>query len=183
MFKKALKEHISVFSDLSFIEENIIELFNMILNTIDKKGKILIFGNGGSAADAQHFAAELVVKFEKKRQPIAAIALSTDTSIITAISNDLSFDEIFSRQIQAIANKEDLLVGISTSGKSQNVIKGFQAGKELNLPTVLFTGKDKLQGDLVDLHILTNSSKTSRIQEVHLFIYHVICQLIDEKFN
>ena len=136
MFKKALKEHISVFSDLSFIEENIIELLNMILNTIDKKGKILIFGNGGSAADAQHFAAELVVKFEKKRQPIAAIALSTDTSIITAISNDLSFDEIFSRQIQAIANKEDLLVGISTSGKSQNVIKGFQAGKELNLPTV-----------------------------------------------
>ena len=181
MFKKALKEHISVFSDLSFIEENIIELFNMILNTIDK-GKILIFGNGGSAADAQHFAAELVVKFEKKAT-IAAIALSTDTSIITAISNDLSFDEIFSRQIQAIANKEDLLVGISTSGKSQNVIKGFQAGKELNLPTVLFTGKDKLQGDLVDLHILTNSSKTSRIQEVHLFIYHVICQFIDEKFN
>ena len=97
--------------------------------------------------------------------------------------NDFSFDEIFSRQIQAIANKEDLLVGISTSGKSQNVIKGFQAGKELNLPTVLFTGKDKLQGDLVDLHILTNSSKTSRIQEVHLFIYHVICQFIDEKFN
>tara|TARA_X000001036_G_scaffold77504_1_gene69114 strand:+ start:10340 stop:10891 length:552 start_codon:yes stop_codon:yes gene_type:complete len=183
MLKNALKEHSAVFSNLSLIENDIIELYNMILSTIEKKGKVLIFGNGGSAADAQHFAAELVVKFEKKRQPIAAIALTTDTSIITSISNDLSFNKIFSRQIAAIANEEDLLIGISTSGKSQNVIQGLQIGKELNISTVLFTGENKLDDNFVDLYIHAPSDKTSRIQEVHLFVYHVICELIDEKFK
>lgn len=167
-----------------FIElemEKIIEVVLLAKKVISKNGKILIFGNGGSAADAQHLAAELVNRFKKERAPLPAIALTTDTSILTAIANDYNFSEIFSKQILALGKKGDIALGISTSGKSPNVIEALKVAKELGLYTVGLSGGDGgLMKDFCDYLILVPSFETPRIQEGHLLFLHIFSELLEE---
>jgi D-sedoheptulose 7-phosphate isomerase len=146
--------------------------------------RILICGNGGSAADAQHFAAELSGRYLKERRALAGIALTTDTSALTAIGNDYGFDRVFSRQVEALGRPGDLLVGISTSGNSPNVILAVEAARELGLRTLGLLGRDggKLLS-LVDEALVVPSAVTARIQEVHQMVYHFWCEALDEQFG
>lgn len=145
--------------------------------------KVLVCGNGGSAADAQHFAAELTGRYVKERKALAAIALTTDTSSLTALGNDYSFDRIFARQVEALGRPGDLLVGISTSGNSPNVIQAVEAAQALGMRTLGLLGKDggRLK-TLVDDPLVVPSTVTARIQEVHLMVYHFWCEVLDERF-
>jgi len=161
--------------------KKIIEVALLAKKVISKKGKILIFGNGGSAADAQHLAAELVNRFKKERAPLPAIALTTDTSILTAISNDYDFSEVFSKQILALGKKGDMALGISTSGKSPNVIEALKVAKKLGLYTVGLSGGDGgFMKDFCDYLILVPSRETPRIQEGHLLFLHIFSELLEE---
>ncbi len=190
MRKKELKKRIFDISEVSrkvlkdFIEferDKIIEVVLLARKVISKKGKILIFGNGGSAADAQHLAAELVNRFKKERAPLPAIALTTDTSILTAVANDYDFSEVFSKQILALGKKGDIAFGISTSGKSPNVINALKVAKELGLYTVGLSGGDGgLMKELCDYLILVPSMETPRIQEGHLLFLHIFSELLEE---
>jgi len=180
---KIFKESIRVKE--AFVNENLSKLVNVVeavTSALKAGSKILIFGNGGSAADAQHIAAEFVNRFVIERPPLPAIALTTDTSIITSIGNDYDFSEIFSKQIRAIGQPGDIAWGISTSGNSANVLKGLEVAKKMGLVTIAFTGKDG--GDIAkiaDLSINVSSSVTARIQEVHITAGHAICELVDIK--
>ena len=161
--------------------DSILAAANLIANAFRTGGKVLLCGNGGSAADCQHMAAEFVVRFEKNRKALPCIALTTDTSIITAGSNDYSFDEIFSRQVEAIGKKEDVLIAISTSGKSKNVLKAVQSGKEKGMKTVALTGKGG--GELTkeaDISVLVKANNTARVQEIHVTIIHAICKIVED---
>jgi D-sedoheptulose 7-phosphate isomerase len=144
--------------------------------------KLLFFGNGGSAADAQHLATELVVRYRKNRAALAAIALTTDTSALTAIGNDFGFEELFARQVEALCRAGDVAIGISTSGNSENVIRGLQAAKAAGAMTVAFTGEGggRLAGR-VDCSIFIPSKVTARIQEMHLMLGHVLCALLERE--
>lgn len=146
-----------------------------------RDGKIFFFGNGGSAADSQHIAAEFIGRFKKERRALPAIALTTDTSILTALGNDYGFDVIFARQIEGLARRGDLAFGISTSGNSKNVIEGIKRAHKMGLKTVSLTGcgGGKLAG-LTDISLIVPSSQTARIQESHLCIAHTICELVEE---
>ncbi len=161
--------------------ENIKTLVHWLVETLRGEGKILLFGNGGSAADAQHLAAEFVNRFLINRRPLAALALTTDTSVITSIGNDFSFDEIFSKQIAALGRPGDLALGISTSGNSPNVIKAIEQARLLGIRTAVLTGGDggKLLG-LADLAVNVPVKSTPAIQEAHLWVEHLLCQLVDE---
>ena len=141
--------------------------------------KVLIFGNGGSAADAQHIAAEFVNRFKIERTPLAAIALTTDTSILTSIGNDYDFDLVFSKQIRAIGKKHDIAWGISTSGNSKNVVEAIEAAKSLELITIGMTGSGGLLADCADLVYTVPSKITAHIQETHITIAHMLCDLMD----
>jgi len=180
---KIFKESIRVKE--AFVNENLSKLVNVVeavTSALKAGSKILIFGNGGSAADAQHIAAEFVNRFVIERPPLPAIALTTDTSVITSIGNDYDFSEIFSKQIRAIGQPGDIAWGISTSGNSANVLKGLEVAKKMGLVTIAFTGKDG--GDIAkiaDLSINVSSSVTARIQEVHITAGHAICELVDIK--
>ncbi len=146
--------------------------------------KLLLYGNGGSAADAQHLAAEFVGRFQRERQPLPAVALTTDTSILTAIGNDYGFDQIFARQIRALGQKGDVSIGISTSGNSPNVLLGTDAAREMGLITVGMTGKDGgALGAKVRYHLNVPHSKSARIQEVHIMIGHILCELVEENLK
>jgi D-sedoheptulose 7-phosphate isomerase len=143
-------------------------------------GKILLFGNGGSAADAQHLAAEFVNRFQVERPPLAAVALTTDTSILTSIGNDYDFQEIFAKQVRALGRAGDAALGLSTSGGSANVVRGLQAARDLGLKTVALSGGDGGPvARAADLAIVVPSRTTPRIQEVHITIGHVLCDLVD----
>lgn len=144
-------------------------------------GKLLIFGNGGSAADAQHVAAEFVNRFQMERPPLPAIALTTDSSILTSIGNDYSYEDVFSKQVEALGNEKDILIAISTSGNSPNVIKALRTASKLGIKSVGFTGKNggKMNG-LCDILVKVDSDVTARIQEVHIASFHIICALVDE---
>jgi D-sedoheptulose 7-phosphate isomerase len=154
---------------------------HMMSRAIKAGGKILIFGNGGSAADSQHMAAELIGRFQKERQALAAIALTTDSSILTCLGNDYGYDTIFSRQVEALIKPGDVALGISTSGRSPNVIKAIETAKNFNAGTVALCGA---QGgplaEMVDCSIVVPSEKTARIQESHLCIEHILCQIIED---
>lgn len=187
----AMEDHIvKIFRESSHLKEAFVgENLDVIVNVVDvitaalKAGnKILLFGNGGSAADAQHLAAEFVNRFVIERPPLPAIALSTDTSVITSIGNDYDFSEIFSKQIRAIGQAGDVAWGISTSGSSSNVIKALEVAKKIGMVTIGMTGKDG--GDIakmVDYSLNVSSNSTPRIQEVHITAGHVICEMIDFK--
>jgi len=145
-------------------------------------GKILVCGNGGSAADAQHFAAELVGRFERERRAIAAVALTTDTSILTSIANDYTYARVFARQIEAIGRAGDVLLGISTSGGSANVVEALAAAKAAGLTTVALTGRDGgVLGAAADIHINVPSPSTARVQEVHRTLLHAMCELVERE--
>jgi len=169
----------------TFVNENLTKLVNVIdaiINALKAGNKILIFGNGGSAADAQHLAAEFVNRFIIERPPLPAMALTTDTSIITSIGNDYDFSEIFSKQIRAVGQLGDIAWGISTSGNSANVLKGLEMAKKLGLITVAFTGKDGGEiAKIADFSIHVSSSNTARIQETHITAGHAICEMVDIK--
>ncbi|MBI5576097.1 MAG: D-sedoheptulose 7-phosphate isomerase [Deltaproteobacteria bacterium] len=141
--------------------------------------KILLFGNGGSAADSQHIAAEFMNRFLIERPPLPAIALTTDTSILTSISNDYAFDEIFSKQIKALGKKGDIAIGISTSGNSANVLKGFRVAKKLGMVTIALTAEGGKMASIADIALAVPSKSTPRIQEAHIAIGHILCDLTD----
>lgn len=165
--------------------EDIIGVTQTIQKAFKSGNKLLIFGNGGSAADSQHIAAEFINRFMINRKALPAIALTTDSSVLTSIANDFSYINIFSRQIEALGKKGDIAWGISTSGKSANVIKAFETANELGLKTVVFTGKNinKLKNIIVDHKILVPSSSTQRIQEAHITVAHIICELVENTFS
>jgi len=169
----------------AFINENlnrIVDVVQAVTAALKAGNQILLFGNGGSAADAQHLAAEFVNRFVIERPPLPAIALTTDTSIITSIGNDYDFTEIFSKQIRAIGRKGDIAWGMSTSGTSVNVVRGLEAAKKIGMVTIGLTGRDG--GDvakIVDHALNVSSTSTPRIQEVHIMVGHVICEMVDFK--
>jgi D-sedoheptulose 7-phosphate isomerase len=159
----------------------ICEAAGLIASCLRAGGKVLFFGNGGSAADAQHLAAEFVGRFVRERDGLAAIALTTDSSILTAVGNDYGFDQIFARQIQALARPGDVAVAISTSGNSPNILEGVRAARKANAKTIGLSGRDG--GALAkeaDLAITIASSNTARIQECHIAVGHLLCELTDE---
>lgn len=152
----------------------------MIAEAFKAGGKLMVAGNGGSAGDAQHIAGEFVNKFEIERPPLPALALSTDSSVITSIGNDYSFDQIFSKQVMALGKKGDVLLAISTSGGSRNVIKAVEAAKKIGVKTIALTGKGGGElGGKADLLLNVDADSTPRIQEVHITVCHVICALVD----
>ncbi len=161
--------------------DKIIEAAGMLASCIASGNKILIFGNGGSAADAQHLAAEFVNRFQIERPPLAAIALTTDTSILTSIGNDYHFDDIFSKQIQALGKKGDIAWGISTSGNSPNVLKAVAAAQKIGITTIGFTGRAAKLADCADLVFSVESDTTARIQETHIMLGHIVCDLLERK--
>jgi D-sedoheptulose 7-phosphate isomerase len=158
---------------------------NLMVNTLLNGGKILTCGNGGSAADAQHFSAELLNRFEKERPGLPAIALTTDSSTLTAIANDYSYEEVFSKQIRAIGNSNDLLLAISTSGSSGNIVNAVKAAHERDMAVIGLTGMSggKMAEifNQTDIEIRAPSERTARIQEVHLLVIHCLCDFIDTK--
>ena len=168
-----------------FVNENVIrivKIVDVITDALKEGKKILLFGNGGSAADAQHLAAEFINRFIIERPPLPAIALSTDTSVITSISNDYDYSDVFAKQIRALGHPGDIAWGITTSGSSPNVIRAFEAAKKLGMIAVALTGKDGGSAEKVADYILNVSSNSvPRIQEVHITVGHVICQMIDYK--
>ena len=169
---------------ISSTKKNIIKIANILNTYIKSKNKILTCGNGGSASQASHFSTELVVRFKKEfeRKAHNSICLASDMSLLTAIGNDYGFDKIFSRQIEGIANKKDILILFSTSGKSKNLIQAVKSAKKIGLKTISVTGRDG--GDLkkiTDLNINISSKDTARIQECHLYIIHLIIELIETK--
>jgi D-sedoheptulose 7-phosphate isomerase len=168
----------------SFFEEQaatVLEAGSLLVEAFRAKRKLLVFGNGGSAADAQHFAAELVNRFRYDRPGLPAIALTTDSSILTSVGNDLDFQSLFSRQIEALGVEGDVACAISTSGHSPNVIKGVEAARDRGLRTLGLAGRDggKL-ATLVDLSLTVPHRETSRVQEVHAMLIHFLCQIVEE---
>jgi D-sedoheptulose 7-phosphate isomerase len=158
------------------------KMAELLTKRLRKGNKLLVAGNGGSAADAQHFAAELVGRYKKERKGYPAISLSTDTSFLTAYSNDYDFKEVFARQIEALGSKDDIFVGITTSGNSENVIRGTNKAKEKGLFTIALTGKSggKMK-EISDLTLIVPSQNTPRIQEAHILIIHILCEMIEQK--
>jgi D-sedoheptulose 7-phosphate isomerase len=152
----------------------------MMIGCIRHGGKVMFAGNGGSAADAQHMAAELVNRFRKERPPMAGLALTTDTSVITSIGNDYSFDEIFEKQVMALGRRGDILVGISTSGSSPNIVRAIKAAGQMGISTICLTGEGGTIRDLVDCAICVPSGSTPRIQEAHILIEHILCELLED---
>lgn len=156
----------------------------LIVDAIKSGHKLMICGNGGSAADAQHMAGEFVCRFYRDREPLPAIALTTDTSVMTAISNDYSYDHVFSRQVKALGKSGDVLLGISTSGSSVNVLEAFKAAREMGIRTVLLTGEiEKEIAQISNIVIKVPSTDTPRIQEIHLIIEHIICEMVEKEFS
>ncbi len=154
----------------------------VFVEALQQGHKVLVFGNGGSAADAQHFVGELLGRYYQNRQPLPAISLSADTSVGTCISNDFGFNEIFARQIQALAEPGDIAVGISTSGRSANILRAFEAAKKAGAATIALTGAAGLHDEDVDFELSVPSKSTARIQEEHTAILHCWCEAIDRAF-
>jgi D-sedoheptulose 7-phosphate isomerase len=171
-------------SVINTMEDKLVEASTLLVNTLKTGNKILLCGNGGSAADAQHIAAELTGRYKSDRRGLPAIALTTDTSALTSIANDYGYDRVFDRQIEALANKGDLIIGISTSGNSQNVLNALKLGKELGCNTLGLTGKGGgKMNEVCDINLIVPSDDTPRIQEIHILFGHVVCQVVDDGFE
>ena len=161
----------------------VVQAADAIVQSLKAGGRLLVFGNGGSAADAQHVAAELVGRFQRERAALAAIALTTDTSVLTSLSNDYAYDQVFARQIEAIGRKGDIAFGISTSGRSPNVVAAFDVARTLGLRIIALTGRDGGPiGHAADIHINVASDSTARAQEVHRTLLHALCDLVERAF-
>lgn len=181
--KDILLESIQVKEELLRLSvSSIKKIADLMISCLKKGGKVILFGNGGSASDAQHIAAELMGKFKKNRNALAAIALTTNTSVLTALANDYGYEVIFAKQIEALGQKNDLVIGISTSGRAKNVILGLRQAKKMGLKTIALSGGDG--GEIVklaDLAIIVPSSITARIQEAHITIGHIFSELVEEE--
>jgi len=183
MLKNCLEAHIETAKKMQYLLPKVNESAKLCIESLKKGGKVLIFGNGGSAADAQHIAAELSGRFKKERKALAGIALTTDTSALTAIGNDYGYEFVFSRQVEALCNKNDIVIGISTSGNSLNVIKAINSAKQIGAKAITLSGKTGGEmKNLGDVNIVIPSNDTPRIQEMHIMVGHMICALIDENF-
>lgn len=183
--RNELESHLkTIKAVIEFLEYDILLASKFCIDTLKNGNKILLCGNGGSAADAQHIAAELIGRYKIERKGLAALALTTDTSALTAISNDYGYERVFERQIETLANQGDLLIGISNSGNSKNVLRAFQAAKLNGCKTIGLSGKGGGEmNDYCDLNIIIPSNNTPRIQEMHILIGHTICQIIDDSFE
>ena len=163
--------------------DDVIASAELIIDALEKGGCVYICGNGGSAADAQHIAGEIVGRFLRERKALPAVALSTDTSVITAVANDYGFDEIFARQVEGLVNKDDVLWGLSTSGSSENVLKAMRSAKQKNVKTIAFTGRpDTPMEKLADVCFSVNAENSYSAQEIHQLAYHIICNLVEKHF-
>lgn len=185
MVSEELNDHYSVIKKvIDSLIPDIESGCSMICDTITKGNTVFLAGNGGSAADAQHIAAELTGRFVKERKPLPGIALTTDTSAITAIANDYGYEHVFSRQLEALAKHGDLFIGISTSGNSSGILKAFETAKKLNCKTLGLSGRGggKMNG-ICDLNIIVPSDITARIQEMHILIGHILCKAVDDLFH
>lgn len=177
-------DSIKVISESKKIVADIKKAVDLIIKCYNNGGKVVVFGNGGSAADAQHLAAELIGRFQLERQSLPAIALTTDTSILTSLGNDYSFDYVFARQCEALVRKEDVVIAISTSGKSKNVLDGIRASKKKNVSTIGLTGSNgTTMKKLVDVLLVIPSTSTARIQEGHRTTIHAICELVEQELS
>ena len=185
IIKHEFSEHAKVSVETIKSAKKTIEIAaNICIDSLTKGNKILIFGNGGSAADAQHIVAEIVGRYKIERKGLPAIALTTDTSALTAIGNDFGYLHVFDRQVEALANKSDVLIGISTSGTSPNVISALKLAKELGCKAIGFSGRDGGElNSICDVNLVAPVKDTPRIQEMHIFIGHTICHLIDLAFD
>ncbi len=184
LLKEEITEHIRVIKDLRLVEDSILNFFKDIKTCIDRENKVIFCGNGGSAGDSQHLAAEFTGRFLKERRPLPGLALTTDTSALTSIGNDYGFNEIFSRQIRAIGKRNDILIAISTSGNSANVIECVKAAKDLKIKSIGLLGRGG--GDLAklcDSSIIVPSDITANIQEAHIFIGHALCRFLDDEYS
>jgi D-sedoheptulose 7-phosphate isomerase len=184
MIEQELKAHQkTIEAVIQTLIPNIEKASNMAIKTLKNGNKILLCGNGGSAADAQHIAAELSGRYKSERRGLPGIALTTDTSALTAIANDYGYERVFDRQVEALANKGDLLIAISTSGNSPNILSALKTARELECQTIGLSGRDGgLMNDACDLNLIIPSDDTPRIQEMHILIGHTICQAIDDLF-
>lgn len=185
LIERSLTQHLEVFGDLLLSHTAIVaECAELISGTFASGNKVLICGNGGSAADAQHIAAEFVGRYETERRGLPAIALTTDTSALTAISNDFGFEQVFARQVEALAREGDCLIAISTSGDSPNVTAAVMTARSMGCKVVGFTGaKGKKLASLSDVCIMVPSERTARVQEAHITLAHIICEIIDRKLE
>ena len=162
----------------------IVAAADLVVTSLRAGGTLLVFGNGGSALDAQHVASELVNRFERSRRALAALALTTDASVVTSIANDDSFERVFARQIEGLGRRGDVALGISTSGQSANVLAGLETARQAGLATVALTGHDGGRlGTLADVHVNVASRSTARVQEVHRTLLHVFCDLVERAFT
>lgn len=185
-FKKIIRSRIQDiiknFNKLIYLDSEISKSAEIMLKVLNKN-KILFCGNGGSASDSTHVTAELIGRYlKKKRKPLAAIALSSNISTITAVANDFSFREVYSKQVEALGKKGDLLFAISTSGRSLNILEALRVAKKKGMKTILLTGKNKINYNYLDLFIKVPALRVDRIQELHIAVLHVICELIESKF-
>lgn len=182
--KKEFESHLNTLQTVQNNMEKTVETVSkIVVETLKNGNKILICGNGGSAADAQHFAAELTGRYKTERRGLPGIALTTDTSALTAIGNDYGYERVFDRQTEALATKGDLLIGISTSGNSKNIISALKLAKEMGCSTIGLSGSDGgAMNAVCDVNLVVPSDNTPRIQEMHILIIHTICQIVDDNF-
>jgi D-sedoheptulose 7-phosphate isomerase len=174
-------EHLQVTRDAAGLLPAVADLAQRICTALESGGTVITCGNGGSAAEAQHFAGELLGRFRDTRRPLRAIALSTDPSVVTCIANDFSFDDVFARQVDALAGEGDIVIGISTSGRSENVVRALRAARERGATAVAWTGREPgPAGEAADVVLPVPSTTTARVQEVHTLLMHTICVAIDE---
>ena len=177
---KQIEDSIKLKRYLQKEAKNLVAMADLLVNAFRKGNKVLLFGNGGSAADAQHIACELAGKFYLDRPPLPAIALTTNTSALTAIGNDYGYEEVFVRQVKSLVKRGDVVIGISTSGNSPNVLRGVEEAKRLGATTIAFTGRGGKLKKLADYVLSIPSVDTPRIQEVHITAGHIICYLVEE---
>ena len=177
-------ENLKVLLDSQALHAEFEKMMNLLVDTYKNGGALFVAGNGGSAADAQHFVAELVVKLKQDRSPIKAFALTVDTSVLTAIGNDFSYDDIFSRQVEGLMTSRDVFMGITTSGNSPNILKSFMMCKKIGAKSILLSGKDggkAVKENMADVNIIAPGPNTARIQEVHEILYHTICLVLEKR--
>ena len=184
MFLNRLGEHIAVMNRLVDFAERVEIISDLIVKALNSGGKVMFCGNGGSAADSQHLAAEFVGRFVDDRPPLAAIALSTDTSALTCIGNDYGFDHVFERQVTGIGRPGDILLAISTSGNSRNVIRAVKSAQKMGITSIGFLGRDGGElASLVEFPLVVPSQCTAHIQEAHIFLGHCLCEIIEKKLG
>ena len=182
--KKLFEDSAKIILKSKSLSNKIESSIEMILESLKQNKKIVIMGNGGSAADAQHMAAEFIGRYLLERESIPAISLTTDSSILTSLSNDYSFDDVFSRQCESLVNQGDVVLGISTSGNSTNVLEGLKTSKSKGAVTIGLLGNDGGKiNDIVDISITIDSKNTARIQEIHRIFYHIICELVEKELS